>query len=55
MNSFRGPQISAWSGGVCLLLGLTTLAHGSEQAGLLLMGGAILLFVWAALIARAGG
>jgi hypothetical protein len=55
MNSANGPQISAWSGGVCLLLGLTTLAHGAEQAGLLLMGGAVLLFVWAALLGRAGG
>jgi membrane-bound ClpP family serine protease len=55
MNSSHGPEISAWSGGICLLLALATLAHGSEQAGVLLLAGAVLLFVWAAFLGRAGG
>jgi hypothetical protein len=55
MRSSRGPEITAWSGGICLLLGLATITHGSEQAGLLLVGGAVLLFVWAAYLSRAGG
>lgn len=55
MNSSHGPEISAWSGGICLLLGLATITHGSEQAGLLLVGGAVLLFLWAAFLGRAGG
>ena len=54
MNSSHGPEISAWSGGICLLVGLATFTHGSEQAGLLLVGGAVLLFIWAALLGRAG-
>jgi membrane-bound ClpP family serine protease len=55
MNSSHGPEISAWGGGICLLLGLATITHGAEQAGLLLIGGAVLLFVWAAYLGRAGG
>jgi hypothetical protein len=55
MDSSHGPEISAWSGGICLLLGLATITHGSEQAGLLLVGGAVLLFMWAAYLGRAGG
>ncbi len=55
VNSSHGPEISAWSGGICLLLGLATITHGSEQAGLLLVGGAVLLFIWAAFLGRAGG
>jgi hypothetical protein len=55
MNTSHGPEISAWSGGVCLLLALATLERGAEQAGLLLLGGAVLLFVWAAFLGRAGG
>ena len=55
MDSSHGPEISAWSGGICLLLGLATITHGSEQGGLLLLGGAVLLFVWAAYLARARG
>jgi hypothetical protein len=55
MNSSHGPEISAWSGGICLLLALATLARGAEQAGVLLLGGAVLLFVWAAFLGRADG
>jgi hypothetical protein len=55
MNSSHGPEVSAWSGGICLLLALATLSQGAEQAGLLLLGGAVLLFAWAALLGRAGG
>lgn len=54
MKSSHGPEISAWSGGICLLLGLATITHGSEQAGLLLVGGAVLLLIWAAFLGRAG-
>jgi len=35
MHSSHGPEISAWSGGICLLLGLATMTHCAEQAGLL--------------------
>ena len=55
MHSTHGPEISAWSGGICLLLGIATLARGAEQAGVVLLGGAVLLFVWAALLGRADG
>jgi membrane-bound ClpP family serine protease len=55
MSSSHGPEITAWSGGICLLLGLATITHGSEQAGLLLVGGAVLLLVWAAFRGRADG
>jgi membrane-bound ClpP family serine protease len=55
MSSSHGPEITAWSGGICLLLGLATITHGSEQAGLLLVGGAVFLFLWAAFLGRADG
>jgi hypothetical protein len=55
MSSSHGPEITAWSGGICLLLGLTTITHGSDQAGLLLVGGAVFLFLWAAFLGRADG
>jgi membrane-bound ClpP family serine protease len=54
MKSPHSSEIGAWSGGICLLLALATLSHGAEQAGLLLLGGGILLLAWAALLGRAG-
>lgn len=54
MKSPHNSEIGAWSGGICLLLALATLSRGAEQAGLLLLGGAVLLIAWAALFGRAG-
>jgi hypothetical protein len=54
MKSTHSSEIGAWSAGICLLLALATLSHGAEQAGLLLLGGAVLLLAWAALLGRAG-
>ena len=45
-------RLSAWTGFICALFGLSSLVHGELSAGVVTMLGALLLFGWAVLMER---